>query len=102
MDYTGNNQGYDWNSAIEDDREGGDLLETGDYNAVISWVERGRYNGGKKLPACNMAKVTLRVAAPDGPQEIDARLYLHKRMDWNGSFRNFSALLAGKSTVSAW
>ena len=101
--YSSNNL-YEWNSTIEDDSEGSSLLETGDYNAVISWIERSRYNGGKKLPPCYMAKITLRVATPDGPYEIDARLYLHKRMEWKLSefFRAVGRKRHGERLEMSW
>ena len=99
-----NDRGFDWNAAIEDDSEGIKLLETGDYNAVITWFERGRYNGSEKIPACNMAVLTLRVQGPVEPCELTTRLYVCKKMEWKLSefFRGIGRKKHGERLVMNW
>ncbi len=58
------------------------LLPEGDYDFVVESVERGRYNGGEKLPPCNMAIVNLRVKCHDGSTtHVQNRLFLHSKCE---------------------
>lgn len=67
-----------WNDQIEND--GGDyiLLAEGDYPFEVLKFERGRYKGGEKLPACNMAKLSIEI---DGKTTVTHNLYLHSRTE---------------------
>lgn len=43
-------------------------------------MERARYEGGAKLPACSMAKLTLRIdGGAKGEATVTHRLYLHTK-----------------------
>ena len=55
----------DWESEIVNDAQEFILLEDGDYNFTVMAVERGRFNGSDKMPACNVAKVKLKIENPD-------------------------------------
>ena len=98
------NQEMDWNTSIEDDGEGRKLLPPGEYNGRIVWVERGRFSGGRKIPPCNKAVVTIRVDTPDGPVELDTQLLLHKSLEWKLSsfFRAVGRKKTGERMVMSW
>lgn len=51
----------DWNDSIESDGQEYILLPEGDYNFTVTNFERGRFNGGAKVPACNKATITVQV-----------------------------------------
>lgn len=53
------------------------LLEPGDYNFKITGFERGRYEGGTKLPACNKATVKIEIDSEKGKAVISHMLFLH-------------------------
>lgn len=71
-----------WDDAIENDGPEYTLLPEGEYPFRIEGLERKRYNGGAKLPACPMAELKILVTAPDGKQAmVNHRLYLHTRTE---------------------
>ena len=104
MNFNNQNQEFDWNAAIEDDSEGFKLLETGDRNAVISWIDRGRYNGSERIPPCNMATITLRIQENGEIYELQTRLYICKKMEWKLSefFRGIGRKKHGERLVMNW
>ncbi len=75
--------GFDWSDTIRDTSESKpEPLPEGDYDFVISSFERDWYDGGEKIPACNMARLTLKVETDDGTTFIYTNLYLCKAMEW--------------------
>lgn len=71
----------DWDDVISKESEFV-LLPEGEYDFVVESVERGRYNGGDKLPPCNMAIINLRVKCLDGTTaKIQNRLFLHSKCE---------------------
>ena len=83
MDYNANiEREFGWDDTIQKDNEF-ILLPAGDYEFEVEKFERGRYNGGEKMPACNMAKLTIKVFASDGRvASITHSLFLHSRTEW--------------------
>lgn len=57
------------------------VLPDGDYNFKVTGFERGRYEGGEKIPACNMAIITLEIENNKGICFIQNRLFLHSRCE---------------------
>ncbi len=72
----------DWESEIVNDAQEFILLEDGDYNFTVMAVERGRFNGSDKMPACNVAKVKLKIENPIGEVTLVHQLMLHSKVDW--------------------
>lgn len=70
-----------WNDYIENDGPEFILLPEGDYNFTVTRFERERYNGGKKLPACNKAVLYLKIFAPEGEVTIKHNLFLHSKCE---------------------
>lgn len=71
-----------WDDAIENDGPEYTLLPEGEYPFRVEGLERKRYNGGNKLPACPMAELKIAVIGPDGKQAmVSHRLYLHTRTE---------------------
>ena len=66
-----------WDEVIENDGPEFTTLPSGDYDFRVTSFERGRYNGGDKLPACNMATVNIQIEGSAGISTIRHRLYLH-------------------------
>lgn len=72
---------YDWDDEIVKDSDF-TLIPEGDYNFTVVAFERGRHEGSNKLPPCNKAIVTLRIALPDGStQELKNNLFLHSKCE---------------------
>ena len=58
------------------------LLPEGDYDFVVESFERGRYEGGDKVPPCKRALLKIRVDAPEGTTVMTESLFLYKGMEW--------------------
>ena len=71
----------DWNDSIENDGPEYITLPPGDYDFKVIDFERGRYNGGDKIPPCNMANVFLQIEAREGNVTIKHRLFLHSNVE---------------------
>lgn len=71
----------DWNDEIQKDAGEFILLPEGDYDFTVKSFERGRYNGGEKLPPCKMAILNIEIEAAEGTASIQHRLYLHTRTE---------------------
>ena len=69
-----------WDDEIEKESEF-TLLKEGDYNFRIETFERSRYQGGDKIPPCNMAIVHIHIDSPEGSTTIQHRLYLHTKCE---------------------
>jgi len=66
-----------WDDAIENDSSY-ELLPECECDFQVMTLDRKRYNGGAKLPACNMAELSIKVTAADGKCAlVTHRLYLH-------------------------
>lgn len=102
-----NNGELDWNATIEDDGSQGEfvLLDEGDYNFTVSNLTKGRSQGGGKLPACNMAKLTLNIDTADGKTaHVLTNLVLHASLEWKLSsfFRSLGFKKHGEKLVMDW
>jgi len=97
------NDVLDWDSEIESD---GQFVELdGDYNFQVTALERGRFPGSQKLPACNKATLTLLVYV--GPQQtatVRTDLILHKSLEWKLSqfFRCIGQKKHGERIAMNW
>ena len=98
-----NNDVLDWDSEIETD---GQFVElNGDYNFQITDMERGRFPGSQKLPACNKATLTLLVyAGPSQTATVKTDLILHKSLEWKLSqfFRSIGQKKHGERITMNW
>lgn len=80
MENYNQNNGYElgWDSEIEKDSPDFTLFPEGDYDFKVTKFERGRYDGGEKLPPCNMAVLTIELSDMDkNKTTLTHRLYLH-------------------------
>ena len=71
---------FAWDDEIVNEGSDFVLLPEGDYDFTISKVERARFNGSNKIPACNMAKVTITVWGAQDKAEITENLLLNSQM----------------------
>lgn len=72
----------DWDDVISNDGQEFVILPEGDYEFEVSNVERGRFPGGPKLPACNKVIVTLVVHTPEGIATAKTDLIMHRSLEW--------------------
>ena len=71
-----------WDSPIDDTPER-ELLPEGDYDFVIDHFDRSRSQGGKKIPASDMAVIFFNISTPDGREtQIRENFILHRSMMW--------------------
>lgn len=70
-----------WDDEISQENEF-TILKEGDYDFEVTKFERGRSNGTEKVPASNMAILTLRVSDGSESTSIIERLILHTKMEW--------------------
>ena len=94
----------DWNDTILEDGRQFLILPEGDYEFEVTKFERGRYSGGAKIPACNMAKLTLQVKTDEGVGNITTNLMLYRSMEWKVSsfFRCIGKKKSGEPLVMNW
>lgn len=71
-----------WDSEIKND--GGDykLLPEGVYPFTVRSYEKAYNNGTSKIPACPMAKVTLRVGGGTEASDVTNSLFLDDSQEW--------------------
>jgi hypothetical protein len=55
-----------WDDILDTDGSEFTLLDEGDYTFVVTDMEKGYFSGSARMQACNQAKLTLQIAAPDG------------------------------------
>lgn len=72
----------DWNDVIADDGMQFITIPEGDYDFTVTGFERGRYPGGKKLPPCNMAELTLQVKTNEGIASVRCSLFFVRTLEW--------------------
>lgn len=96
---------YDWDSEIQADDDGFTLLEPGIYPFEVLKLDKERYDGGAKAPACPKAKVTMRVYAPDGSRAVVSDSFLlYSGMEWKISsfFRAIGYKQHGAKVAMKW
>lgn len=73
---------FGWEDEIVVDGQEFIDIPDGEYDFLIESIDRNRYQGSAKIPACNQAKVTLIVEVPGiGPARISTYLMLYSKMD---------------------
>lgn len=100
------NRVFDWDDVITDD--GSErrfiLLPEGDYDFMVTNLEKKYYNGSAKLPACPEADLTLTVTNTDGVATVQSRLFLCGSQEWKLSsfFRCIGLKKHGEKLVMKW
>lgn len=79
-----------WDDEIQDDGqysgEESVVLPEGNYDFEVIKTEQAWFDGGKKIPACNMAKVFLRVdGGALGKALCVENIYLLENLEWKAS-----------------
>ena len=93
-----------WNDEISEDGQEYVLLPEGDYNFTVTNFERGRFNGGAKVPACNKATITVQVEAKEGTTSVKFDLILYRTLEWRISsfFRSIGQKKHGEKLTMNW
>jgi hypothetical protein len=97
-----------WDDAIEKDGQEFRILTPGEYAFRVVKFERSRYTPkeGSKIPACNMAKLTLNVgnAEDDIGATIETNLFLVQSQEWKlcAFFRSIGSRKHGERVVMDW
>ena len=81
---------YDWDDEITNDGEySGEesvVLPEGNYDFEVIKTEKAWYDGSSKIPACNMAKVFLRIDGGDqGKALCVENIYLLDKLEWKAA-----------------
>ena len=84
------NLAMDWDDEVEDSG-GFTLLDAGYYPFTVLKLERERFEGSEKCPACPRAHLTLKVESPDEANIVHERMMLTTRSQWRIS-RFFEAM----------
>lgn len=79
-----------WDDEIQSDGEYSNeesvVLPEGNYDFEVIKTEQAWYDGGKKMPACNMAKVYLRIDGGElGKTLCVENIYLLERLEWKAA-----------------
>lgn len=80
------------------------LLDEGDYDFTVTALERGRFPGSAKIPACNKAVLTLTVQTQKGEANAKYDLILWSSLEWKISkfFRSIGQKKPGEAFVPRW
>ena len=104
MNNNNQNMVMDWNDSIENDGQEFVLLPEGDYNFTVTNFERGRFQGGPKIPACNKASITAQITTEQGISIVKFDLLLYRSVEWRISafFRCIGQKKSGEKLVMNW
>ena len=94
----------EWEDTIEKD-ESFTVIPEGKYDFEVVKVERGKFNGSAKIPAANMAIVTLNIKENGNViGEVSENLIMHSKMEWKLSafFRAIGQKKHGEKLVMDW
>ena len=70
-----------WDDAIENDGPEFEVLPAGDYDFEVLHFERARHAGSEKMPPCNKAIVSIKIAGEKGSTTIKHNLFLHTKTE---------------------
>lgn len=96
---------YGWNDEIQEDSGEYTLLPEGDYQFVVTEFARERFNGSAKMPACNTAKLTIKIFDNSGQSTlVTHNLFLHSKTEWKLSefFRAIGRKKKGEKIRMDW
>jgi hypothetical protein len=98
---------FDWDDEIENDGNGDFVtVEEGDYEFEVTKFERGTYTPGDKAktPACNMAKITMKIETPEGDCFVNDNFPMASTMEWKISafFRSIGLKKHGEKLKMKW
>lgn len=93
-----------WDDSISNDESEFQPIPEGDYTFTVTKFERGRSKGSNKLPACNMAMLTLRIEGGGRTVTITDNLVLHSSLEWKLSafFRSIGQKKHGERLCPRW
>lgn len=77
--------GYElsWDAEIENEGQEFVVAEPGDYDFIVTGFERARFNGSEKMPACNQARLSIKLLIPGGGEcVVKHNLFLHSKSEW--------------------
>jgi hypothetical protein len=72
----------DWDDEIGNDGEDFILLPEGEYDFIVSDLERGRFPGGATVGSCNKVHLNLTISSESGKCNVKEDLLLHSRTEW--------------------
>ncbi len=70
-----------WDDEISNDSPEYVTLPAGDYDFEITGFERGRFDGSEKLPPCNKAVVSVKIANDTGVCIVNHQLFMHTKTE---------------------
>lgn len=73
------NRELEWDDELTKDGDDFEILPEGDYNFEVVKLERARYMGGEKIPACKKAMLTLDVESPQAEGRVIHSFFLHTK-----------------------
>ena len=76
------NRELGWDEEVEDSGGSYPMVAAGDYQFTVRAFERGRYEGGNKIPACNQAILTIDVTNGQESTTIPTKLLLFSTLQW--------------------
>lgn len=93
-----------WDDSISNDESEFQPLPEGDYTFTVTKFERGRSTGKGKLPACNMAILTLQIEGGGRTVTVTEKLVLHSSLEWKLSsfFRSIGQKKHGERLCPRW
>ncbi len=101
-DYEG--KALEWDDEIEEDGQEFIILPPGDYEFMVSNLERERHPGSEKLPPCNKARITLDINYNGQTVKVFYNLFLHSKVEGmlSAFFRALNLKNEGEKIVMPW
>lgn len=72
-----------WDDTIKNDGSDFEIIPDGNYRFKVVRLEKARFGGTAKLPACPQANITITVSNGAGiNRSLEEKLKLHSKMEW--------------------
>lgn len=94
-----------WDGILDKDNPETIILPEGDYNYRVVSMERGRFAGSEKVPACPKASLVLSVTTDAGKEaKVKVELLLHSKVSWKiaAFFRSIGQKKRGEAISMNW
>lgn len=77
-----NNKALSWDAEIEDTSDEFKVLQPGEYDFMVTKMDREQFDGSAKMPPCPKASIVLEVESEEGKSRVFDNLFLTQKSEW--------------------
>lgn len=98
-----NNKALDWDDELTA-KEQYTLLPPGEYDYTVGTIEKGRFNGSDKMPACPFARVNINIEYQGENVPVSTNLFLTEKTRWKISefYMSIGYMKKGETKPMYW